>query len=98
MAKIGHVPEIIEIKEHLKELKTKGIIKDWALPYENLLTRLTAAVFFVEPVGEKQTSELLKGLSNRPDTRFEFQSRENKEKKLSQLKLRLEFTKKDGSM
>jgi hypothetical protein len=46
MAKIGNVPEIRNVKQQLENLKTKGLLKEWEIPYENILTRLTAAVFF----------------------------------------------------
>ena len=53
MAQIGNIQEINLVKEHLDRLKEEGFIKDWELPYENLLTRLTAAVFFLTPNDEK---------------------------------------------
>ena len=43
-----NVPEITEIKDQLEQLKTDGLIAEWELPYENLLTRRDAAFFFVE--------------------------------------------------
>ena len=46
MNQIGNIPEIIEIKKHLETLKEQKLISDWELPYENLLTRLTAAIFY----------------------------------------------------
>lgn len=48
MVKIGHVPEIIEVKAALESLSRDGVVLRWELPYENLLTRLDAALFFVE--------------------------------------------------
>ncbi|MNW42816.1 hypothetical protein D3C74_200000 [compost metagenome] len=46
MAAIGNVQEIKEIRNYLDKLKQNGIIMSWELPYENLLTRLSAAIFF----------------------------------------------------
>jgi hypothetical protein len=43
-----HVPEIIEVKDLLQSLKSNNDLKDWELPYENLLTRRSAAIFFVD--------------------------------------------------
>ncbi len=54
MAQIGNVPEINLVKEHLDKLKSAGFINEWELPYENLLTRLTAAIFFLTPADEKK--------------------------------------------
>lgn len=95
MARIGQVPEIIEVKKALFELKSKQVIKDWELPYENLLTRLTAAIFFVEPNDDDAGSrDVWDSLRVFPEFRY----RENREKKLSQMKWRVEFSNEDGSL
>lgn len=91
MAKIGHIPEIIAVKNCLEKLKKKGIIEDWGLPCENLLTRLTAAVFFVEPRSEENMATVCESLKEFPDFRFAA----NEGKLISQLKYRIEFNK-DG--
>lgn len=93
MARIGHVPEIIEVKEILETLKQEAHIKDWELPYENLLTRLTAAIFFIEPNDDGDLETVWERLKDIPDLRY----RDNEEKKLSQMKIRVEFSKEDGS-
>ena len=82
-----NVPDIIKVKEHLDELKGKGLINEWELPYENLLTRLTAAVFFLETVDESKLEEIWKELDKHPRLAY----RKNEEKKLSQLEWRVEF-------
>ena len=84
-----NVPDIIKVKEHLDELKGKGLINEWELPYENLLTRLTAAVFFLETVDESKLEEIWKELDKHPRLTY----RINDEKKLSQLEWRVEFNK-----
>jgi len=84
-----NVPEIQEVKRHLEELKEKALIKEWELPYENILTRLTAAIFFFTPTDESKLDEIWKELDKHPMLTF----RLNEEKKLSQLVWRVEFNK-----
>jgi hypothetical protein len=84
-----HVPEIIEVKDHLEELREKGLVKEWELPYENIFTRLTAAIFFLTPVGNSKLDEIWKELDKHPRLTY----RLNEEKKLSQLEWRVEFNK-----
>ncbi len=84
-----NVPAITEVKKHLDELKEKGLIKVWELPYENLLTRLTAAIFFLDVTDESKLDELWKELDKHPM----FIYRKNEEQKLSKLKWRIEFNK-----
>ena len=47
-----NVPEIQQIKNKLEELQDRATIANWELPYENILTRLDAATFFMTPVDE----------------------------------------------
>lgn len=84
-----YVPEIQEVKSHLEELKQNGLIKEWELPYEEILTRLTAAIFFLTPVADDKLPEIWKALERHP--RFTY--RANEEKKLSQLAWQVEFNK-----
>lgn len=84
-----HVPEIIAVKEHLDELKESGLVKEWELPYENILTRLTAAIFFLTPTDDSKLDEIWKELDKHPRLIY----RLNEEKKLSQLVWRVEFNK-----
>ncbi|CAN5482535.1 hypothetical protein BH09BAC3_BH09BAC3_33840 [soil metagenome] len=81
------VPEIEEIKEILENLRVKNIVRVWELPYENLLTRRSAAIFFVDPVDGNITS-IEHELSRFKD----FSYRKNDEKKLSVLPYRVTFT------
>jgi len=85
-----HIPEIIEVKEHLQLLKNGGMIRDWELPYEQLLTRRSAAIFFVTPNGNA-TDELWSGFEKFDN----FSWRANEEKKLSSLEYRVTFSKEE---
>lgn len=84
-----HVPEIIEVKEHLSALKQKGLVKDWELPYENLLTRRSAAIFFFTPTNEQSMETIIKELGKYDN----FSHRINEEQKLSKLQFRVTFSK-----
>jgi len=84
-----HVPEIIAVKEHLDELKEKGLVAEWELPYENILTRLTAAIFFLTPTDDSKLDDIWTELDKHPRLIY----RLNEEKKLSQLVWRVEFNK-----
>jgi len=83
------VPEIYEVKKHLDELKDGGLLTEWQLPYENILTRLTAAIFFLTPTDENKLDEIWKELEKHPMLQY----RLNEEKKLSDLEWRVEFNK-----
>lgn len=85
-----YVPEIIEVKDHLEKMKAEGLIQAWELPYENILTRRSAAIFFASGEKEKlvQAWEQLSGYSN-------FSFRENAEQKLSKLQYRITFSKEE---
>lgn len=84
-----YVPEIQDVKKHLDDLKEKGLLTDWELPYENILTRLTAAIFFLTPIDESKLDEIWKELDQHPMLQY----RLNEERKLSQLVWRVEFNK-----
>ncbi|MCK5059091.1 MAG: hypothetical protein KAT34_20755 [Candidatus Aminicenantes bacterium] len=84
-----NVPEIQEVKKHLDELKEKGVIREWELPYENILTRLTAAIFFLTPTDDSKLDEIWKELNKHPMLAY----RLNEEQKLSRLVWRAEFNK-----
>ncbi len=84
-----YVPEIEQVKMEFDNLKKLGLIADWELPYENLLTRLNAAIFFCEPVENSKSHdgiwELLKKYKD-------FSFRLNDEKKLSGMMYRVTFS------
>lgn len=86
-----NVIEINAVKEMLDTLKESGEVEKWELPYENLLTRLTAAIFFITPKNEESLAVIEASLSKFED----FSYRENEEKKLSSLKLRVTFNKEE---
>lgn len=82
-----HVPEIIEVKDHLEKLKNDGFISKWELPYENILTRRSAAIFFMTPSTEERVGEIANELNKYENFSF----RPNSEKKLSTLEYRITF-------
>ncbi len=86
-----HVPEIIEVKNHLDDLTKRELIAEWELPYENILTRRSAAIFFLTPSASVDEEIIWKELSKYEDFCF----RPNSEKKLSQLKFRITFNKEE---
>ncbi|MBL0743054.1 hypothetical protein [Chryseolinea lacunae] len=86
-----YIPAIIEVKTHLDELRSQGLVKSWELPYENILTRLSAAIFFLTP--EKDAK--LDAISNELKRYDNFSYRPNEEKTLSQLEYRITFARPD---
>jgi hypothetical protein len=89
MVQIGNVPDIKGIKDKMEELKRKGLVKEWEIPYENILTRLTAAILFLTPMDESKLEDIWKCLKENPMLHY----RLNGEKELSQLEWRVEFNK-----
>jgi hypothetical protein len=89
MTQIGSVPEIEAVKKHLSELQRDGIVKEWEVPYENVLTRLTAAIFFLTPTERALLPVIWIELKKHKMLHY----RLNDEKKISQLEWRVEFNK-----
>lgn len=89
MIQIGNVPAIKAVKNHLNELKKKGLIQEWELPYEEILTRLTAAVFFLKPAEGTLLEHVWKELESHD--RFHYQP--NNDSGISNLPWRFEFNK-----
>ncbi|MBB5622480.1 hypothetical protein HDE69_003555 [Pedobacter cryoconitis] len=87
MKQIGNVPEINEVKSHLEVLKTKQLITAWHVPYEEVLTRLTAAVFFLTPTDESKLDEIWQELGIHQRIQYQM----NADKSLSPLEWRVEF-------
>jgi hypothetical protein len=85
------VPDIIAVKDQLEAMKEKGLLKAWELPYENLLTRKSAAIFFFSPAGDASLPQVLSELEQHDD----FSYRPNEEKKLSGLEYRVTFSKEE---
>ena len=88
-----YVPEIIEVKDHLEQMKSDNLLNAWELPYENLLTRRSAAIFFIEPKVDSDAalSKVWSDLAKYDNFSF----RPNSEKKLSQLSYRVTFSKEE---
>ncbi|MCB0606273.1 MAG: hypothetical protein H6562_06770 [Lewinellaceae bacterium] len=83
-----HVPDIIEVKDLLEGLKTNGLIAEWELPYENILTRRSAAIFFLRFHPGADMDKAWKELGH-----FDhFSFRENTEKLLSELDYQITFS------
>jgi DNA-binding MarR family transcriptional regulator len=89
MSTIGNVPEIKSVKKHLDELKERGLVKEWEIPYEHLLSRLSAAIFFLTPSDHSKLEEIWTELEGHKMLQY----RINEEKKLSILEWRVEFNK-----
>ena len=86
-----NVPEIIEVKKHLTELKAKKLISTWELPYENILTRRSAAVFFLDFEELADKEKVWKDLE-----RYEhFCYQKNTEQILSKLAYQITFSKEE---
>jgi len=85
------VPEIIEVKQVFSNLKNRGLISEWELPYENLLTRLSAAIFFLTP--KNSSTETIDEIQSQLRQFSNFSIRPNAEMKLSNLELRVTFNK-----
>lgn len=82
-----NVPEIIEVKNALEALKSKNLILDWELPYENILTRRSAALFFLSFPQKGAKEEVWKALEQ-----YEYFSfKENTEQLLSSLDYQITF-------
>jgi len=89
MVATGYIPEIEAVKAQLRELKKSNRISEWELPYEEILTRLTAAIFFLAPAAGTDIGELWAALGVHDGLQY----RPNDEKKLSGLPWRVEFNK-----
>lgn len=85
-----YVKEINEVKEHLDILKERGLVKAWVLAYENLLTRLNAAIFFLTPA--KDDEETMSQIAAELGKYQNFSYRPNHEQKLSDLQYRITFS------
>jgi len=75
------------VKDRLESLEKENTILDWELPHGNILTRLSAAVFFLTvPLGHD-----VKEICHTLPFSDKISIRLNEEKKLSKLDWRLEF-------
>ncbi len=85
-----YIPEIIEVKNRLDNLKNRELISEWELPYENLLTRRSAAIFFLNTAEE--SNENLEKIWQELEEYENFSYRINKEMELSKMKFRITFS------
>lgn len=82
------VPEIIEVKELLESLKAQKLLTAWELPYENILTRRGAAVFFLTLDEGAQREEIWRSLEKYDHFSYQL----NDETRLSKLQYRVTFS------
>lgn len=87
MTQIGNVIEVNAVKEHLCKMKESGLIAHWELPFDRLLTRLTAAIFYISPEDGTDEEEIWKALAIHERLHYQL----NEDHKLSTLKWRVEF-------
>jgi hypothetical protein len=87
MTQLGNVDEINAVKLRLTALQKKGMIREWELPYEHILTRLTAAVFFITASETGRLQDVWDELGAHNTLHF----RRNEEKTISQLDWRVEL-------
>lgn len=78
------VEEIDRMKKQFELLKSKGIVNEWELPYENLLTRLDAAFFYANIDKAEEFNEFFNDYKN-------FQVVKNDEKLISELAYEISF-------
>lgn len=81
-----HIDSIVKVKDKLETLKEAGAIEAWELPYENILTRLDAAHFFVT-LPDTNTDPVTKSFEDY-DT---FKLEKNDAQKLSTLDYQITF-------
>lgn len=87
MAQIGNIEEIKEIKSLLIEMTEGGVLQCWELPYENILTRREAALFFFTPKTEQALEVVRDRLASCGDSKIE----KNTDKTISMMSHRLRF-------
>jgi len=87
MNKIGNVKEIKEVKSIFAQLSSGGIVKTWELPYENLLTKLSAAIFFFSSDNNQDVNNVDYALGKIPG----YRRKTNDVYELSKLDYRVDF-------
>lgn len=86
-----NVPDIKKVKQKLEDLKNEQLLQNWELPYENILSRLTAAIFFITPADNVSMEQIATAFLEYEN----FSWRHNTEQKLSQLVYRVTFSKEE---
>jgi hypothetical protein len=87
MAQLGNVPQIKAVQQRLDEMKVLGLLSAWELPYEKLLTRLTAARFFLTPAPGAEPQAIWQQLQAYGRLRYQ----PNPAQKMSALAWQVEF-------
>lgn len=87
-----YVPDINEVKEKMTGLETAGVVTQWELPYENLLTRLSAAIFFTEVTDESQLEALSSAFSNYDHFLVQTNTKKEDAHTLSRMSYRMTFS------
>ncbi len=85
------ISELNEIKKTIENMRSNGLIADWSLPYESLVTKLATAVFFITPAHPDFESQIWYELNKY--SHFSF--RLNYEKELSPCEYRVTFNKEE---
>ena len=85
------VKEINDIKKTMENMRSNGLIAQWSLPYESLITNVSNAVFFITPVRADFETKIWSEL-NKYDY---FSFRLNHEKELSSCEYRITFNKEE---
>ena len=83
--------ELQEIKEELRQLEEKGIVRKWSLPFENADTNLKNAVIYLTPRTASDEILIWNVLVRYPDFSFGL----NVDNPLSPLMYRITFNKRD---
>jgi len=75
----------------LDQLKENGQVAEWEIPYENLLTRCDAAIYFLTAKKESDLEQIWVELGRMQ----RFKCQRNEKKTLSQLDWQVEFKKEE---
>lgn len=76
MNKVGEVDELICIKKRLAKLQEQGVVLEWELPYENLLTRKNAAIIYLNTECEENLERIILQIRDFGNWRFELNQNE----------------------
>ncbi|WP_298771287.1 hypothetical protein [uncultured Shewanella sp.] len=87
-----YVPDIDAVKEKMAQLASAGVLAQWELPYENLLTRLSAAIFFAEVSDESQLEALSADFSDYEYFLVQVNSKKEDAHTLSRMRYRITFS------
>jgi hypothetical protein len=54
--------QVLSLKKHLEELRSKGLVKEWGISYENGFNRFVAANFFFRAKDKSGIAEICREL------------------------------------